>query len=85
MLLAFFATTATADWQLVDEGPCDGPILLMSDGLEPDPARCTPEQKGKAALCYTELCQPHCLYFDHDLTQCLQGLAQGKRYVCNPE
>jgi hypothetical protein len=76
---------ALAGWKLVDEGACEGPIVSLSDGQEPVPEKCTAATAGKGALCYTEVCKPHCLYFDYPLEKCLHGADMGKRFVCVPE
>jgi hypothetical protein len=79
---ALAADPAPHRWKLVDEGACEGPIVTYSDGQEPNPERCTAATAGKGVLCYTEVCQPHCLYFDYPLEQCKPGADLGKRYRC---
>lgn len=76
---------AAAGWKLVDEGACEGPIVTLSDGQQPAPEKCNPATAGKGALCYTEVCRPHCLYFSYPLEQCKPGADLGKRYICVPE
>jgi hypothetical protein len=78
-------TPVSAEWKLVDQGACEGVIVSLSDGLEPLRENCTPAMAGKAALCYTEVCKPHCLYFDFPLEQCQHGADMGKRFVCVPD
>lgn len=79
------ANPACAGWKLVDEHACDGPIASLSEGLEPLEENCTPATAGKDALCFTEVCRPHCLYFNYSLEQCQRGAEIGKRYICVPE
>lgn len=76
------ANPAAAGWKLVDEGACEGLIVSLSEGQEPLAENCTPATAGKGALCYTEVCRPHCLYFSHPLEQCKPGADLGKRYIC---
>jgi|GEM_PF-1708895 hypothetical protein len=76
---------AAAGWKLVDEGACEGPIVSLSEGQEPAKENCNPATAGKGALCYTEVCRPHCLYFSHPLEQCPPGADLGKRYICVPD
>lgn len=78
-------STHAAEWKLVDEGACEGPIVGLSMGLEPELAYCTAKTAGLAALCYSEVCQPHCLYFDHPVERCPPGADLGKRYACAPD
>lgn len=85
LCLAWIAGPASAGWKLIDEGACENPIISLSDGQEPLQENCTPAMAGKGALCYTEVCQPHCLYFNHSLEQCAHGADMGKRYVCDPD
>ena len=68
-----------------DEGACEGPIVSLSDGLTTGPENCTAATAGKGTLCYTEICRPHCLYFDYPLEQCKPGADLGKRYRCERE
>jgi hypothetical protein len=82
---ALAANSATAGWKLVDEGACEGPTVSLSEGQEPVPENCTPAMAGKGALCYTEVCRPHCLYFSYPLEQCKPGADLGKRYICAPD
>lgn len=79
------AQPAAAKWVLVDQGACEGPIVSLSEEHEPLPENCTPATAGKVALCHTEVCRPHCLYFNHPLEQCPPGADLGKRYVCVPD
>jgi hypothetical protein len=74
-----------AGWKLVDEGACEGPFVSLSDGQQPIPENCNPATAGKGALCYTEVCRPHCLYFSYPLEQCPPGADLGKRYICVPD
>ncbi len=83
-LAGCLAGMAAAEWKLVDEGACEGPILTHTMGQLPEQERCSPEMAGKAALCYSEVCQPHCLYFDHPLAGCKAGADLGRRYTCVP-
>jgi hypothetical protein len=69
----------------VDQGGCEGPIVSMSEDHDPVPENCTPATAGKGAVCFTEICLPHCLYFNYPLEQCLQSADMGKRYVCVPD
>lgn len=74
---------AGAEWQLVDEGACEGPIVSYTmDIMSPEAGLCTSENVGKAAICYTEVCQPHCVYFDFHVEQCGFGADIAKRYTC---
>lgn len=82
---ALAANPASAGWKPVDEGACEGPIVSFSEGLEILQENCTPATAGKGALCYTEICRPHCLYFNYPLEQCQHGADMGKRYICVPE
>ncbi len=83
--LTLAAHPAAAGWKLVDEGACEGPIVTYTDGQEPAPENCNPATAGKGALCYTEVCRPHCLYFSYPLEQCKPGADLGKRYRCDPD
>jgi hypothetical protein len=87
LLLAIGGTSfsALAGWKLIEEGACEGPIVSLSMGHLPEDERCTQATAGKAALCYTEVCQAHCLYFDYALDQCKPGADLGKRYTCEPD
>lgn len=82
---ALAANPAAARWKLVDEGACEDPIVGLSEGMEPAAENCTPATAGKGALCFTEVCRPHCLYFNHPLEQCKPGADLGKRYICVPD
>ncbi len=79
------ANPACAGWKPSGEHACDAPIASLSEGLEPLEENCTPAMAGKDALCFTELCRPHCLYFNDPLEQCQRGTETGKRYICVPE
>jgi hypothetical protein len=57
----------------------------LSEDHDPVPENCTPAMAGKGALCITEICRPHCLYFDYPLELCRPGAELGKRYVCVPQ
>ena len=84
-LAGCLAGTAAAEWKPVDEGACEGPSITYTMGQLPEEERCSPEMAGKAALCYSEVCQPHCLYFDYTLERCKAGADLGKRYTCAPK
>jgi hypothetical protein len=84
-LAGCLAGMAAAEWKLVDERACEGPIITLTSGQLPEEQRCSPEMAGKAALCYSEVCQPHCLYFDYPLERCKAGADLGKRYTCAPK
>lgn len=84
-IAALLPHPATAAWKLVDEGACEGPIISFTEGQEPAKENCTPAMAGKGALCYTEVCRPHCLYFNYPLEQCPHGADMGKRFVCVPD
>ncbi len=79
------AYPASAGWKLVDEGACEGPIVRLSEGMDPLPENCTQAMAGKGAVCFTEVCRPHCLYFNYPLEQCQHGADMAKRYVCVPD
>lgn len=83
--MALVDNPAAAGWKLVDEGACEGPIVSLSDGQQPVPEHCNPATAGKGALCYTEVCRSHCLYFSYPLEQCKPGADLGKRYICVPD
>lgn len=76
---------AVARWVLVDQGGCEGPIVGLSEDHDPLPENCTAATAGKGAVCFTEICRPHCLYFSYPLEQCQPSAELGKRYVCVPD
>ncbi|MEW5789399.1 MAG: hypothetical protein AB1899_16265 [Pseudomonadota bacterium] len=85
LLVLLPAVPALAGWKLVDVGACEGPIVSLSEGLDPAEEHCGPATAGKAAVCYTEICRPHCLYFSFSLEGCQPGADLAKRYVCDPQ
>ena len=82
--LSGLSVSARAGWRLVDEGACEGPIISLSEGQQPYEENCSQAMAGKSAICFTEVCKPHCLYFDYPLEKCLPGADMGKRFVCEP-
>ncbi len=83
-LAGCLAGTAAAEWKPVDEGACEGSIITHTMGQLPEEERCSLAMAGKASLCYSEVCQPHCLYFDYPLERCKAGADLGKRHTCTP-
>lgn len=74
------AAAAPGRWELLGTGDCPGRDVASSKGREPEGARCTPEAKGTAAVCW----DGGCTYKSIQADACSGGSNPGRLHRCEP-
>lgn len=76
------AAAPAGTWLFTGKGDCPGQQVRGGPGPEPEAEHCTPEFAGKTALCFTQVCNPGCMYIDERTSACAGGSENADLYTC---
>jgi hypothetical protein len=79
------ASAPAGTWLFAGKGDCPGAQVRGSPGPEPDAEQCTPAFAGRTALCFTQVCNPGCMYIDERTPDCAGGSENADLYTCVAE